>query len=81
MMSIWNIENNARQMVKFLDLKAVNDSFGATLPDAVQRIVSSGWYLQGAENRSFEEEYSKFIGTRPYLWSRMPIHYRSTLTS
>ncbi len=51
-------------MVKFLDLKAVNDSFGATLPDAVQRIVSSGWYLQGAENRSFEEEYSKFIGTR-----------------
>lgn len=51
-------------MVKFLDLKAVNGSFEPQLSDAVQRVVSSGWYLQGAENKSFEEEYSKFIGTR-----------------
>lgn len=51
-------------MVKFLDLKAVTDSFEPALSDAVQRVVSSGWYLQGTENKSFEEEYSKFIGTR-----------------
>lgn len=51
-------------MVRFLDLKAVNDSFEPALSDAVRRVVSSGWYLQGTENKSFEEEYSEFIGTR-----------------
>ena len=31
---------------------------------AVQRIVDSGWYLQGNENKAFAEEYARYIGTR-----------------
>lgn len=31
---------------------------------AVQRVVNSGWYLQGAENKAFAEEYARYIGTR-----------------
>lgn len=31
---------------------------------AVQRVVDSGWYLQGNENKAFAEEYARYIGTR-----------------
>lgn len=31
---------------------------------AVQRVVDSGWYLQGNENKAFTEEYARYIGTR-----------------
>lgn len=31
---------------------------------AVQRVVDSGWYLQGNENKAFAEEYAHYIGTR-----------------
>lgn len=31
---------------------------------AVQRVVNSGWYLQGYENKAFAEEYARYIGTR-----------------
>lgn len=30
---------------------------------AVKRVVDSGWYLQGEENKSFELNYAKYIGT------------------
>ena len=31
---------------------------------AVRRVVDSGWYLQGEENRLFETEYAAYTGTR-----------------
>lgn len=31
---------------------------------AVQRVVNSGWYLQGNENKAFVDEYARYIGTR-----------------
>jgi dTDP-4-amino-4,6-dideoxygalactose transaminase len=51
-------------MIKFLDLKAISDSFEPVLSRAVQRVLSSGWYLLGNEVRSFEEEYGSFIGVK-----------------
>ena len=51
-------------MIPFLDLKANNKSFEPELSEAVQRVVSSGWYLLGNEVKSFEEEYAEFIGTK-----------------
>jgi dTDP-4-amino-4,6-dideoxygalactose transaminase len=51
-------------MIKFLDLKALNDSFEPNLSRAVQKVLSSGWYLLGDEVHSFESEYSSFIGTK-----------------
>lgn len=50
-------------MVKFLDLKSVTGLHGAEISEAVERVVDSGWYLQGEENRAFGSEYSGFIGT------------------
>ena len=30
---------------------------------AAQRVIDSGWFLQGVENKRFEAEYSEYIGT------------------
>ena len=51
-------------MIKFLDLKAITDSFEPQLSQAVQQVVSSGWYLQGVENKQFETEYAAWCGTK-----------------
>ena len=51
-------------MIPFLSLKDVTALHGAEINAAVNRVVNSGWYLQGEENKKFEENYSKFIGTK-----------------
>lgn len=51
-------------MIKFLDLKAISEKYGKELYDIVNRVVESGWYLQGRENIQFEENYSRYIGTQ-----------------
>jgi dTDP-4-amino-4,6-dideoxygalactose transaminase len=50
-------------MIPFLSLKDVTDSHGKEIREAVNRVVDSGWYLQGEENKRFEENYAKYIGT------------------
>lgn len=52
-------------MIKFLDLKAVTALHGIEINDAVKRVIDSGWYLQGEENRKFEHAYSEYVGS-PY---------------
>ena len=51
-------------MIPFLSLKDVTALHGAEINEAVTRVVNGGWYLQGKENERFEENYSKFIGTK-----------------
>ena len=51
-------------MIKFLDLKAINDSFEPELSNAIKRVIDAGWYLLGNEVKSFEEEYAKYIGKK-----------------
>jgi len=51
-------------MIKFLDLKAINDSFEPRLSQSIHRVLDSGWYLLGNEVKTFEEEYANFIGTQ-----------------
>lgn len=50
-------------MIKFLDLKGVTEMYSEELHEAVNRVVDSGWYLQGNENRTFEENYANYIGS------------------
>jgi dTDP-4-amino-4,6-dideoxygalactose transaminase len=50
-------------MIKFLDIKAINASFEPELSDAIQRVLTSGWYLLGPEVKAFEDEFSRYIGT------------------
>ena len=50
--------------IPFLSLKDVTALHEAEIKEAVQRVVNSGWYLQGEENERFEQNYAKFIGTK-----------------
>jgi dTDP-4-amino-4,6-dideoxygalactose transaminase len=50
-------------LIKFLDLKKINDSFEPELSNAIKRVLDSGWYLLGEEVKAFESEYAGFIGT------------------
>ena len=51
-------------MIPFLSLKDVTALHGDEINEAVSRVVNSGWYLQGEENKRFEANYSNFIGTK-----------------
>lgn len=51
-------------MIKFLDLQKVTAKYADEVHQAVQRVVDSGWYLQGQENLNFEKHYSEYIGTK-----------------
>lgn len=48
--------------IPFLSLKDVTALHGEEIIEAVDRVVNSGWYLQGRENEVFEKHYSEFIG-------------------
>ena len=50
-------------MIPFLSLQSVTAAHSDEINAAVSRVVNSGWYLQGEENKRFEENYAKFIGT------------------
>ena len=51
-------------MVKFLDLQKITAKYANEVHEAVSRVINSGWYLQGEENKRFEENYSKYVGTK-----------------
>lgn len=51
-------------MIKFLDLQKVTAKYADEIHEAVNRVVDSGWYLQGQENENFERHYSEYIGTK-----------------
>lgn len=49
-------------MVKLLDLQAITIQHGDEYKAAVNRVIESGWFLQGNENKQFEADYAKYIG-------------------
>ena len=51
-------------MIKFLDLQKITAKYADEIHEAVDRVVDSGWYLQGSENERFEANYSAYIGTK-----------------
>ena len=50
--------------VPFLSLKEITALHGDEYKVAVNRVIESGWYLQGEENARFERHYAEFIGTK-----------------
>jgi dTDP-4-amino-4,6-dideoxygalactose transaminase len=50
-------------MIKFLDLQKITAKYADEVHEAVNRVVDSGWYLQGEENNRFESNYADYIGT------------------
>lgn len=51
-------------MIKFLDLQKITQKYSDEIHEAVNRVVDSGWYLQGKENEKFEADYAQYIGTK-----------------
>jgi dTDP-4-amino-4,6-dideoxygalactose transaminase len=50
-------------MIKFLDLQKITQKYSSEIHEAVSKVVDSGWYLQGAQNKEFEANYANYIGT------------------
>ena len=51
-------------MIPFLDLKKINDQYKDELSEACRRVIDSGWYIQGKELASFEEQFAQYCGTK-----------------
>ena len=51
-------------MIKYLDLKTITGLHLDEIEEAANRVIKSGWYLQGAETEHFENEYARYIGTQ-----------------
>lgn len=57
-------KHTAMKQIKFLDLQRLNASFEPELTQAVERVIRSGWYLQGTAVRDFEAAFSAYCGCR-----------------
>ncbi len=49
--------------IPFLSLKTITAKYEAEIKLAVNRVIDSGWYLQGKENETFEANYAQYIGS------------------
>ena len=49
-------------MIPFLDLKSINSKYSGELLEAANRVIQSGWYVQGSEVKMFEEEFADYCG-------------------
>lgn len=51
-------------MISFLDLKEINKQYADELKEACSRVIDSGWYIDGAELASFENNFAQYCGTQ-----------------
>ena len=52
------------KMIRFLDLKRINEQYAEEVIEAIIKVVNSGWYILGEEVRKFEEEFAKYCGVK-----------------
>ena len=51
-------------MIKFLDLQKINARFSKDFEALFSKVLSSGWYLLGEENKNFEKNFASYCGTK-----------------
>lgn len=51
-------------MIKFLDLKNINQQYRNELIECCERVIDSGWYIEGNELETFESNFSAYCGTK-----------------
>lgn len=51
-------------MIKFLDLKKINERYREEIDSRIKNVLDSGWYILGNECKVFEENFAKFIGAK-----------------
>lgn len=50
-------------MIKFLDIKAINQPFEAAFQEKLNSFLATGWYILGDEVNAFEEEFAAYCGS------------------
>lgn len=51
-------------MIPFNDFKIEYATIGNEVSQAIQKVLKSGWFVLGEEVKTFEEEFSKYIGAK-----------------
>ncbi len=51
-------------MIPFLDVHAVNARHRVALHDCLERVLDSGWFIQGRELAAFESEFAAYCGAK-----------------
>lgn len=51
-------------MIKFLDLYKINERFRDEIDLRIKDVLNSGWYIQGRQNKIFEENFAGYTGVR-----------------
>ena len=49
-------------MIRYCDLKTINDRYEPQLTEAIVRAAQSGWYIRGKECEAFEETFAAYCG-------------------
>ncbi|HSD14558.1 MAG TPA: DegT/DnrJ/EryC1/StrS family aminotransferase [Flavobacterium sp.] len=51
-------------MIKFLDIKTINEPFEAAFQEKLNSFLERGWYILGDEVKAFEEEFAAYCGSK-----------------
>jgi len=51
-------------MIKFLDLKKINQPFETAFQDKMKLFLENGWYILGNEVKQFEESFASYCGVK-----------------
>jgi dTDP-4-amino-4,6-dideoxygalactose transaminase len=51
-------------MMKFLDLKKINQPFEASFQEKMNQFLENGWYVLGNEVKQFEESFASYCGAK-----------------
>jgi dTDP-4-amino-4,6-dideoxygalactose transaminase len=51
-------------MIKFLDLKKINEPYETGFQEKLKQVLENGWYILGNEVAAFENNFASFCGTK-----------------
>ncbi|WP_340609349.1 DegT/DnrJ/EryC1/StrS family aminotransferase [Xenorhabdus bharatensis] len=51
-------------MIKFFDLKEINNKYQLEIQEAFSKVIESGWYIMGKELDNFEKKFSEYCNTK-----------------
>jgi len=57
-------EDQREENTPFLDLKAINAPYFNGFEQAFDKVINSGWYIQGNEVKAFEHEFADYCGVK-----------------
>lgn len=51
-------------MIKFLDIKKINEPYEAAFQQQLKVVLDNGWYILGSEVQKFEADFATYCGTK-----------------